>query len=295
MLQRINILFFIVLFSIVVEAQITTTLNLQTRPTPVLSEWANKNQIVNFIVDKASPNPQQVIIKAEIQLLDGTVVGVTNVTKTTPVTLTRGVKVYYSKDIMPLELMIFSGVYLNTFTNTGKLPAGNYQLCVSVLDVASLQPLVSTKCKIFFVANVQLPFLMMPANNAVLNKTVAQNTITFRWTPMSPIDQASLPIYRLQLFEILSYQEPLQALRGNQPILDIKLRGVTQYIWRPGLIFNTNDSLAIKYVWTIQTLDSNGLPVSQTDGNGESRSEPLVFGIQDNNIRKLKGSKELPD
>lgn len=295
MLQRISILFFIVLFSIVVEAQITTTLNLQTRPTPVLSEWANKNQIVNFIVDKASSNPQQVIIKAEIQLLDGTIVGVTNVTKTTPVTLTRGVKVYYSKDIMPLELMIFSGVYLNTFTSTGKLPFGNYQLCVSVLDVASLQPLVSTKCKIFFVANVQLPFLMMPVNNAVLNKTVAQNTITFRWTPMSPIDQASLPIYRLQLFEILPYQEPLQALRGNQPIVDIKLRGVTQYIWRPGLIFNTNDSLAIKYVWTIQTLDSNGLPVSQTDGNGESRSEPLVFRIQDKNIRKLKGSEELPD
>lgn len=295
MLQRIGILFLIVLFSIVVEAQITTTLNLQTRPTPVLSEWANKNQIVNFIVDKASPNPQQVIIKAEIQLLDGTVVGVTNVTKTAPVTLTRGVKVYYSKDIMPLELMTFSGVYLNTFISTGKLPAGNYQLCVFVLDVASLQPLVSTKCKIFFVSNIQLPFLLMPANNAVLNKAVAQNTITFRWTPMSPIDQASLPIYRLQLFEILPYQEALQALRGNQPILDIKLRGVTQYIWRPGLIFNTNNSLAIKYVWTIQTLDSNGLPVSQTDGNGENRSEPLVFSIQDSNIRKLKVSKELPD
>lgn len=295
MMQRISILFSIVLFSLVVEAQITTTLNLQTRPTPVLSEWANKNQIVNFIVDKISPNPQQAIIKVEIQLLDGTIIGVSDLTKTAPVTLTRGVKVYYSKDIMPLELMVFSGVYRNTFARTGKLPAGNYQLCVSLLDLASLQPLVSTKCKVFFISSVQLPFLMMPANNTVLSKTVAQNSITFRWTPASPIDQASLPIYRLQLFEILPYQEPLQALRGNQPILDINLRGVTQYIWRPSLIFNTNDSTALKYIWTIQTLDSNGLPISQTDGNGESRSEPLIFTVQDTNTRKSKRSKEMPD
>lgn len=287
-MKRMSIVFVIMLFAVIVDAQITTTLNLQARPTPVLSEWANKNQVINFIVDKISPNPQQAIIKVEIKLSDGTVIGVTDITKTTPVTISRGVKIYYSKDVMPLALMIFSGTYRNSFTRTGKLPAGNYQLCISLLDLATLQPLVTTKCKVFFVASVQLPFLVMPANNTVLNKTTAQTAITFRWTPMSPADQTGQPVYRLQLFEVLAYQEPLQALRGNQPILDVRLRGVTQYIWRPGLIFHTNDSLAVKYIWIIQTLDSNGLPVSQTDGNGESRSEPLVFTIQEAAIKNRK-------
>ncbi len=34
------------------------------------------------------------------------------------------------------------------------------------------------------------------------------------------------------------------------------------------------------FIWTVQTLDDHGLPVTQTDGSGEGRSEPIVFIVK---------------
>jgi len=288
MKQLLYISAIIVLSAMQGVAQISTTLNVQSSPTAVLSEWAIKNTIVNFIVDKADPNPLQGIFKTEIKLSDGTVIGVTDVTKATPVTLIRGVRVYYSKDVMPLEIMNFTGTYKSTLDKTGKLPAGQYQICVSILAPSNFQPIVAAKCRSFNMASIQLPFLMMPLNQSVLKKEAAQTAITFRWTPVIPQVQAIQSTYRLQVFEVLQHQQPVQALRSNQPLLDITVRGITQYIWQPRLAFSATDSLPIKFIWTIQTLDANGLPLVQTDGNGESRSEPFVFTIAANQEAKKK-------
>jgi hypothetical protein len=279
MMKKIQILAVLLFTAFQIQAQISTTLNVLSSPTAVLSEWAIKNPIVNFIVDKADPNNQPVIFKTEMKLIDGTVIGVTDVAKATPVILPRGVRVFYSKDVMPLEVMNFSGTYRSTLEKTGKLPSGQYQLCVSILAPGTFQTLVAAKCRNFNLAAIQLPFLMMPANQSILKKEIAQTAITFRWTPVSPQSQAVQTSYRLQVFEVLPHQQTVQALRSNQPLLDITLRGMTQYIWQPRLAFNPTDSLPTTFIWTIQTLDANGLPLVQSDGNGESRSEPYVFKI----------------
>ena len=261
-----------------VSAQTNTTLNVQANPTATLSDWANQNAIVNFIVTNADTT-RSVIFKTEILLLDGTVIATTDVTKATAVTLTRGTRVFFSKDVMPLEIMQFAGQYKTILQRTGKLPAGNYQLSVQLLQPATYAPIVAAKAKSFNVVALQLPILVMPANNDSLNRLVAQTAITFRWTPLIPRTQ-SLPSYRLQVFEVLANQQPMQALRANQPILDITVKGITQYIWQPRMAFNAAETQPLKFVWTLQTLDDKGLPVIQTDGNGESRSEPFVFMLR---------------
>jgi len=68
----------------------------------------------------------------------------------------------------------------------------------------------------------------------------------------------------------------MQALRGNQPLLDQTVRGITQYIWRPQMAFST-DTLKKRFIWTVQTLNANRQPYIPTQGNGESRSEPFLF------------------
>ena len=103
---------------------------------------------------------------------------------------------------------------------------------------------------------------------------------------------ATTPVtYRLQVFEVLQNQQDVQALKSNQPLLDKNIVGVTQFIWMPQLSMMpyTQESNSItdstnkirmadkKFIWTIQTLDNTGMPLNQTDGNGESRSEPHVF------------------
>ncbi|WP_439506825.1 hypothetical protein [Sediminibacterium sp.] len=259
-------------------AQINTTLTVQSQPPANLSEWASRNTALSFVVDYGRPDPQPIIFKTEIKLLDGTIVATTDVQKLRSINLNRGVSVYFSKDVMPMEYLIFTGQYRNTIERTGKLPSGQYQICVSILQPGTFQVLAAERCRIFNLVGVQLPFLMMPVNQSIIPKLVAQNAITFRWTPVTPQSAIAPPTYRLQVFEILSNQQPVQALRANQPILDISLRGVTQYIWQPRLAFPTTDSTA-QFIWTIQTLDANGAPILISDGNGESRSEPFIFKV----------------
>lgn len=260
------------------SSQTNTTLNVLTNPTATLSDWANQNAIVNYIVTNADTT-RSVIFKTEILLLDGTVVATTDVTKATSIMLTRGTRVFFSKDVLPLEIMQFTGQYKTILQRTGKLPAGNYQLSVQLLQPATYVPIVAARAKNFNVVALQLPILVMPANNDSLNRMVAQTAITFRWTPLIPRTQ-NLPSYRLQVFEVLANQQPIQALRSNQPILDITVKGITQYIWQPRMAFNKADTVPLKFVWTLQTLDDKGLPAVQTDGNGESRSEPFMFTLR---------------
>ena len=153
-----------------------------------------------------------------------------------------------------------------------------------MLQPTTFQLLTVARTKNFNVVALQLPILVMPINNDSLNRLVAQTAITFRWTPLIPKTQI-LPTYRLQVFEVLAYQQPIQALRSNQPLLDINLRGITQYIWQPRLAFNSADTVPAKFVWTLQTLDNMGQPAVQTDGNGESRSEPFIFNIKPSTIK----------
>ena len=151
-------------------------------------------------------------------------------------------------------------------------------------------PAGEVQCKNFYLASTQLPILMRPYNEEILDAKKAQTAITFRWTPVIP--KATTPVtYRIQVFEVLPTQSPVQALRSNQPLLDKEVVAATQYIWQPQLTFMPYDGETKKlptFIWTIQSLDANHNPVTQTDGSGEGRSEPMIFFVNPDKDRKPK-------
>ena len=131
---------------------------------------------------------------------------------------------------------------------------------------------------------------MKPYNEEVIDAKKAQTAIIFRWSPVVPT-QPSPVTYRIQVFEVLPIQSPVQALRSNQPLLDKEILAATQFIWQPQLSFLPYDEETKKlptFIWTIQSLDANHNPVTQTDGNGEGRSEPLIFFVNPDKNRKPK-------
>lgn len=271
------------------SAQIATTLVINPTPTAVLSEWTNDNSVINYVVNfqgAAGLPTLDVIIKAELKSSDGSVVATTDLSKATVYTLTRGSKVFYARDVFPLQIMIFNGSYKNTLQRTGKLPSGTYLLSVQLLRPGTFDVFTQPDTRSFNLAAIHLPVLMKPYNEENLKAEEAQTAIIFRWIPVTPT-QTIPPYYRLQVFEILNYQTPLQALRANQPLLDVTLRAQNQYIWRPQLSFIT-DTLAKKFIWTIQSQDANHDPLVKTDGNGESRSEPIVFYVLPKEMKKLQ-------
>ena len=158
------------------------------------------------------------------------------------------------------------------------------------MNITDYTPLGEEQCKNFYLATTQLPILMKPYNEEVMDAKKAQTAIIFRWSPVVPTQQSPVT-YRIQVFEVLPTQSPVQALRSNQPLLDKEIVAATQYIWQPQLTFMPYDNETKKlptFIWTIQSLDANHNPVTQTDGNGEGRSEPIIFFINPDKDRKPK-------
>ena len=262
-----------------VYAQISsTTLVVNNTPSAVLSDWANDNSVITYVVALQKDLPYPVIIKTELKLADGTLVASKDLSKASSFVLTSGTHVFYAKDVIPLEVMLFSGSYRASLQKYGKLQAGNYQISVQIVKAGTFDPVSEVQNKFFNLTAIQLPVLTMPYADDTLGLIESQTAITFRWTPATPV-RTGLPRYRIQVFEVLDNQQSVQALRSNEPLLDMTLTGQTQYIWRPQLSFIDN-SFGKRFIWTIQTLDANNLPLVVTDGNGESRSEPLEFFVR---------------
>ncbi len=272
-------------------AQVKFNLILNGQPPAQLSEWGNRREVLAVIVTAQGSIGAQYKVKTEIKAMDGSVIGNADLAKTLIFTPNpAGSSILTANDVMPLEFMVFTGKYKTSLERTGKLPAGNYTICVQPVRPVDFTPFGEVQCKNFYLATTQLPILMKPYNEEVLDAKKAQTAIIFRWTPVVPT-QPSPVIYRIQVFEVLPTQSPVQALRSNQPILDKEILVATQYIWQPQLTFMPYDEETKKpptYIWTIQSLDKDRNPVTRTDGNGEGRSEPIIFFINPDKDRKPK-------
>lgn len=288
-MQKISFLIITCFVFSAATAQINSNLILMTQPPAQLSEWGNRREVLTLILSAPGAVGGQFKLKAEIKTLDGTVIGSADLAKTAVFTMSStGTTILFANDVMPLEFMMFTGKYKTSLQRTGKLPADNYTLCVQPVRPVDYVPLGTEQCKNFYMATTQLPILMKPYNEEVLDAKKAQTAIIFRWTPVVP-RQTSPVTYRLQVFEVLPAQSPVQALRSNQPLLDKEILAATQYIWQPQLSFMPDENETKRlpaFIWTIQSLDKDKKPITQTDGNGEGRSEPVIFFVDPDKNKK---------
>ncbi|NOT50409.1 MAG: hypothetical protein HOP10_03925 [Chitinophagaceae bacterium] len=300
-------------------AQLSTQLTIVPMPPGTLIDWDIKT--LTYIVSSPIGVSFKALIKTEIKLLDGTVVGTTDLARARPINVGGSSLILYAADVLPLDVMIFNGKFKSSLDKTGKLPADNYQICVQLVNQIDYRVLSEVRCRNFNIAAYQLPIPMMPANESVLDIEKAQSTITFRWTPVSP-RPAEIITYRVTVFEILENQTAMQALRSNQPLLAKDVVGTTQYIWQPQLgmtkcCIDTDDDGdaerlkdttrrtigpdmepdAYAFIWTIQTFDSQGRPFGDGDVNGDGITEPIIFFVDRRpaDIRKSGPSARILD
>jgi len=280
-MKKYHLLFTVALFMMVqvAQAQITLNLALNKRPQPWLSDWVNPvngQMIITYMVRPTLNDPS---VKLKTTLLDerGSIIGISNINSARIYTLRAGVNQFSIAEALQLQNLAFQGNFQNLLQRTGRLTAGQYQLTVEVMNITG-DVVRAKQTRIFFITSYQLPILMQPANGSTLDARLAQNIIMFRWTNVIP-SSGEFFQFRVQVFEILPGQTPMQAFRGNRPLLDEPaIKGSTQYIWRPNLPML--DSTANKqFIWTVQTLDANGLPIPGMDMNIQGRSEPAIFSI----------------
>ena len=280
-MKKYHLLFTVLMFLMVLvaQAQITLNLALNKRPQPWLSDWVNPvngQMIITYMVRPTLNDPS---VKLETTLLDerGNIIGISDINSARIYTLKAGVNQFSIADALQLQNLALQGNFQNLFQRTGRLTAGQYQLTVEVMNTRG-DVVRAKQTRFFFITSYQLPILMQPASGSTLDARLAQNIIMFRWTNLIP-SSGEFFQFRVQVFEILPGQTPMQAFRGNRPLLDEPaIKGSTQYIWRPNLPML--DSTANKqFIWTVQTLDANGLPIPGMDMNIQGRSEPAIFSI----------------
>ncbi len=277
-MKKIFCILFAIGFVVTASAQLKITLNMNPRPTSTLSDWSYRRDVLSLLVLNQSPvGTMTAKLKTEIRLTDGTVIATTDLAKAASFTIVQGTNtVLNSGDVVNLNILQFTGSYQSKLNKTGKLPAGNYQLAVRFYRPDGTQPVSEEAAKIFYLANLQLPVLMMPADESKLNAETAQTAITFRWSPVNPASAAPAH-YRIQVYEVLENQQPVQAMRSNMPLLDKEVVGTTQYVWRPQLDLKL-DSIR-KFIWSIQVYDDKGVIMPSDNATGEARSEPKTFMI----------------
>ncbi len=278
MKKIISIFLLAFLVSGFVHAQVSLTFNISYPAPTYLSDWSSTRSGVAIVTfNPVAATPQLIKFATQIQSIDGTTIAASNNSSAISYTLQRGPNTFTLDKLLQLENLRFTGgSVIRSIQTTGKLPPGSYQLCIQIVNETG-EPvfLKAPVCRQFTQETYQLPYLLSPQDKVWLDANIAQTVITFRWSNIVPQPKERV-IYRLQVFEVMENQLPMQALRSNQPLLSIEVLN-TQYFWRPQLSLKDPDGRV--FIWTVQTLDGKGYPLNATDANNPGRSEPSVFGV----------------
>ena len=254
-----------------------TQMTLSARPTALLSNWAQRLDILIYTINYEGPENFPVKIKATFSDGAGNAIGTSDLNFVPNTFFNAGTTVLLSKDALLLQSIRFAANTQRTLFQTGRLPAGSYQLTLQLLNAATLEPLNEGDTRPFNILSYQLPILMQPPNESILSAEQSAVAITFRWSQLAPAPTQERITYRLQIFEIQEGQTPMQAFRANQPLLNEEINGVTQFIWKPQLYLSDSTNNR-NFIWAIQTVDANGFGFN--NGVGDGRSEPFWFQIK---------------
>lgn len=286
--MRYNKIYCLALFILInayAYAQVTLNFSISYPAPSYLSDWSYTKSGVSTLVLMDRYQLAKVKFQTQLQTIDGTIIASSNNATAAVYSVKTGANVFsLDKLLQPDNLVFKDANVLREIQTKGKLPAGNYQLCVQVMgslngSTREVELLKAPSCRPFTQVSYQLPYLLAPNDKVWLDAGTAQSVITFRWSPVVP-RTSERTVYRLQVFQVMDQQKAVQALRSNMPVLNAEIINSTQYIWRPQLNFKLSEKTML--IWTIQTLDSKGNPLITSDGMNLGWSEPRVFGVTAN-------------
>ena len=257
--RRLSLLFALLLMcSVSALAQLRVTVNISSRPDPYLSNWAQRKDVI--IVTVTNPTASEVQAKFNCQInKDGAFLAKTKPELMPVLTIPVGTTQYFAEDIIPLDATTASDGLVQNTLRTGMLPGGFYEFCVTMIEPTSFVVISQPVCRNFSVRTYQAPILLLP-----IDKT----EITFgtrpmlRWSPISPRAEFTVN-YRVQVFEVMRGQTPINALRVNRPVLDVPNVTTTQLLWPPDFELPRAGQ---QYIWTVRATDDRGAAMGEPDG-----------------------------
>ena len=288
-MKYIFTLFAIVLASsFSLQAQVQVSLNVDPNPTPQIASWVDRDDLAIVTVVNSNPELEGTEYRIKVTMnLDGGQVFETD-NSTSILSLGLGVDTYLADEIIPYSAISFNNnSFKNKVLQTGLLPAGEYEFCVSLIDLDG--NVISTPevvCQPMFITDYQMPELLNPIDDMEIQAAFLPATL-FQWTPLSPTPPAEDGVkYLLAVTEIQPGQSASQAFFVNYPIIEEEIEFGTQFNWPLDIDAPEEDT---NYVWSIKplTLDDNQY---KQGGNGFVNIE--TFSIKGQNPDEDSGQEE---
>ncbi|HLP14698.1 MAG TPA: hypothetical protein VK470_00490 [Bacteroidota bacterium] len=231
----------------------------QSDPPPYVSDWKQMNGLAVLVLanpDLTVPTPVRIVTEAFQNVPLGTPVFKS---RTDKILMPSSVITLNNTDLVEIDITQVDEALKDRVIRSGRLPEGNYYVCITVLDPSSGAVYVRKTCAGFRITDSDPVKLLWPEN--AYTQPLAQYP-EFSWTPVnSPADAAIT--YKFKLVELLSGQNPFQAIDANQPHFETAVvrKFLLQYPMSAQELVEGKT-----YAWRVQTIDQNDLPATRNKG-----------------------------
>lgn len=248
---------------IVAHSQVEVTLQLpfaQQMP-PQVAEWRENESLIRVVVQNTGRERYTgLMISAELQR-DGRRIATTrNGHPAQPrFDLSPGeVRTLSWREVIAEPAIEYDRSIAEMVMTSGELPAGNYQLCLQVLD-ARLRPIGRPGCGTFTIILADPPVLLSP-----IRGVQAPVMPLLQWTPSTP--PAPGLQYRVTLKVRYQGQTPAQAMASNPIRLQVDVPATSYQVpVTEQLGPDATDPNYAEHVWQVQAL-LNGRPYGRNRG-----------------------------
>ena len=176
-------------------------------------------------------------------------------------TLSPGTRKIRSREIKSLRDEWYKSEYKEYLTRVGSVPAGDYNVCVSVKDAKTSREL-GRECIRISVVSAKAPRLISPRGNL---KAEIKRPI-FTWTRPAPVPANMKISYKVKIVEIYEGQTKEEAIGSNIPVFEqdgIKSTSFQYPVKAKSLDKDKN------YAWQVQAIDEVGRPFGERQGLSE--------------------------
>jgi hypothetical protein len=156
--------------------------------------------------------------------------------------------------LLPENVLFKNEKYREIIVRTNELPAGDYEMCVEIIEIAQNSVLAKT-CLDFSVRQLTPPILLFPAPE----DSICEPLPFFIWTPPQPVRPGEMANYQLKISEIQGFQTPESALFLN-PAWHISTGIFTPVFQYP--VEARPFEFGRQYAWQIIANDPIGQPVT---------------------------------
>ena len=250
--------------------QLQVVLQMNPNPSPYLSDWQTRSETILLSVTNPTQDVRQVRIAGRVHQggPSGNVLAQTKVPEMPVLDIPPGVSIFNAEEVIPFDKVQLNGSIELDATRTGRIPSGNYTLCVDLVDAASLQPVSQERCSPFFVQQHLAPQLLSPATDAEFTEDQLRTQV-FRWSRETP--PVSNAVTQFLVVELRNDQPLWQALSANPPVFQTEVpTGLTQQQWPPDVFLPSGK----RYVWSVRVVTDRGDAATEPEW-----ADPFVFHV----------------